>query len=367
MRLHRILGSMLVMQLAAGCGGSSSKNDSGHVAAPDARGTGGAPATGGTTGSDAALTTCSGFTTLAGGYVNSGALHGYAWTAKDTSATTTITPADFSSLTAGSALCASGSVAHTPTFSGWAEIGISINQASGGASAGTYIPTTSGINVHITNPGASQLRIVLYGPNAATDPNNSWCAPVLAPGGFIPWTTFNTKCSDGSGAPYARQAIQSIAVLAPDNDTTATTFNFCLDCLSESGVPTGAGGATGTGGAVHLDGAVGTGGVVGTGGTVRLDGAVGTGGVVATGGTTSSGGVDGGTVVTPEAGVSDVPAPTDLPVASPEVGKADLPLVTPDAPIATPDTNAPDTTCTPVCTSKHCGDDDGCGGKCQGT
>ena len=363
MRLHRILGTMLVLQLAVGCGGSSSNGGAGLDAAR----------TGGATGGDAAVTTCSGFSTLAGGYVNSGALHGYAWTAKDTSATTTITPADFSSLTAGSALCASGSVAHTPTFSGWAEIGISINQASGGASAGTYIPTTSGINVHLTNPGASQLRIVLYGPNAATDPNNSWCAPVLAPGGFIPWTTFNTKCSDGSGTPYARQAIQSIAVLAPDNDTTATAFNFCLDCLSESGVPTGAGGATGTGGAVRLDGAVGTGGVVatggavGTGGVVATGGAVGTGGVVTTGGTTSSGGVDGGTVVKPEAGVSDVPAPTDLPVVSPEAGTADLPPVTTDAPIVTPDTNPPDTICTPVCTSKHCGDNDGCGGKCQGT
>ncbi len=362
MRLHRILGTMLVLQLAVGCGGGSSNGGPGL----DAARTGGAPATGGATGSDAAVTTCSGFTTLAGGYVNSGALHGYAWTAKDTSATTTITPADFSSLTAGSALCASGSVAHTPTFSGWAEVGISINQASGGASAGTYFPTTSGINVHLTNPGASQLRIVLGGPNAATDPNNTWCAPVLAPGGFIPWTTFNTKCSDGSGAPYARQAIQYIAVLAPDNDTTATAFNFCLDCLSESGVPTGAGGAIGTGGAT------GAGGATGTGGAVRLDGAVGTGGVVGTGGTTSSGGVDGGTVVGLEAGVSDVPAPTDLPVASPEVGKADLPPVTTDTPIATPDTNtpdvnAPDTICTPVCTSKHCGDNDGCGGKCQGT
>jgi hypothetical protein len=82
--------------------------------------------------------------------------------------------------------------------------------------------------------------------------------------------------------------------------------------------------------------------------------------VVGTGGTTSGGGVDGGTVVGPEAGVKDIATPTDLPLDT-----TDTPILPPDTNVA--DTYVPDTICTPVCTSKHCGDDDGCGGKCSGT
>ena len=262
-RARNGLAVLLWVGLAAGCGGNSS-GESGKDSGPDgaqvpSTGGGGAVtsdgavASGGVTGTGGNTLACSGFTTLAGGYVKSGALHGYAWLSKDTYPATTMSPSDFSALTAGSPLCVSGSVAHSLNWDAWIELGISINQAPGGATSGTYVPASLGININLSNPGGSQLRVMLIGTNGASDPNDNWCAPIVAPGGFIPWSQFNTKCADNSGTPYAGQALQSIAVMVPDNNTTSTPFNFCVHCLAESGAPSGSGGTGGTDGSTSGD------------------------------------------------------------------------------------------------------------------
>jgi hypothetical protein len=76
--------------------------------------------------------------------------------------------------------------------------------------------------------------------------------------------------------------------------------------------------------------------------------------------------VDVGPVLAVEAGVVDVPAGSDSPAITPDAGK-DIQSVSSDGPLVTPDATTSDATCVPVCTGKHCGDSDGCGGTCSGT
>ena len=85
--------------------------------------------------------------------------------------------------------------------------------------------------------------------------------------------------------------------------------------------------------------------------------------------------VDVGPVLAVEAGVVDVPAGSDGLAVTPDAGKdiqsvsSDGPLFTPDATTSdatAPDAAASDATCAPVCSGKHCGDSDGCGGTCSG-
>jgi hypothetical protein len=204
------------------------------------------------------------FKTDAGGYVTTGTWHGYAWTTT-AGTTTTIIPSDFSTLAAGDPLCASGTVGAQADFGGVGVLGVNLNQAAEASSPTLAVtPTMAGITVQIDNRGGSPLRVQLQGPDGATSATDRWCAPIMAPGGFIPWSSFNTKCWDGTGTAYSRQPLVSASVIVPGTATTAVPFNYCLNGLAESNAP----GASGTGGATGNGGATGAGGAgTGAGGT----------------------------------------------------------------------------------------------------
>lgn len=163
------------------------------------------------------------------GYVTSGAWHGYAFTYQSTNSGT-ISPACptpcFSG--AGAYLCASGSLNVDPTFGAVAELGIHLNQDSTdpGGSGATVATTGTGltVNVHVKS-GAANARVQVQ-----DDKSNRWCALLPANGqGTIPWTSFNSKCWDGSGTAYAvGTPISQAAIVVPSDGAAARPFDFCL-------------------------------------------------------------------------------------------------------------------------------------------
>jgi hypothetical protein len=183
----------------------------------------------------------------AGGYVVNGDWHGYAWTTA-IGAGTTISPADFTALATGDPLCASGTVGPLADYGGMAALGVNLNQAAVEPNPPlTVTPTADGIVVGVQNRGGSALRLQIQGPNGGADPNDRWCAPISGSGGLLPWTMFNTKCWDNTGAAYAKQPLQSAMILVPGGNQKAVPFDFCLtNLLASDAVPLDAGGATGT-------------------------------------------------------------------------------------------------------------------------
>jgi hypothetical protein len=235
---------------AGGSTGPIGTGGTGPISWPQG-GTGGAPAGGpvgypdGSAGADTGSVSLpqSGAGVNDGGYVVSGNWHGYAWTTA-VGAGSTINPADFSAVLAGSSLCASGSVAPLADFSGMAALGINLNQAELPPNPPAAVtPTGDGIVVGINNKLGTALRIQIQGPNGSTDANDRWCAPVSGKGGLVPWTAFNTKCWDNTGAAYAKQPLQSAMVLVPGGNKPAVQYDFCITGLfpSDAAPPTAGG------------------------------------------------------------------------------------------------------------------------------
>ena len=222
---------------------------------------GSGPNGGGTTGAGGTGNASTAFKTDMGGYVTTGSWHGYAWTTA-AGMTTMITPADFSALAAGDPLCVSGTVGAQADFGGVGVLGVNLNQDAAASSPMlTVTPSMAGIDVRVDNRGGSPLRVQIQGPDGATSATDRWCAPITAPGGFIPWSSFNTKCWDGTGTAYSRQPLVSAGIIVPGTATTPVPFNYCLTGLAESNGPgmSGAGGATGAGGRTGAGGAITTG------------------------------------------------------------------------------------------------------------
>jgi hypothetical protein len=94
--------------------------------------------------------------------------------------------------------------------------------------------STGGVDVQIDNLEGTPLRLQLNGPNAATDPLEQWCAPILPTGGITTWDSFSYQCWTGEGAAYpVDQAITSVEVVVPGS-TVPTPFDFCVDELAEA-------------------------------------------------------------------------------------------------------------------------------------
>jgi Glycosyl hydrolase family 12 len=185
-----------------------------------------------------------------GGYLVSGAWHGYVWTSASGTGST-ISPLDFSMNTAGQPFCAMGTVAPMADYSGTAIVGYNLDQATGMNSAtNTVVPSATGLVVNVANTGMSTLRVQLQGPNGATDATQRWCATITGTGGTIPYSSFNTACWDGTGTAYAGQPIVAAQILVPGDNLVAVPYNFCLNSISDGPpvVVTGGGGA-GSGGA----------------------------------------------------------------------------------------------------------------------
>ncbi|HET9933368.1 MAG TPA: hypothetical protein VFQ35_21840 [Polyangiaceae bacterium] len=193
---------------------------------------------------------------LPNGYWAVGSWKGRAW-GKTTGTGSTMMPAAFDSVPFGMPYCASGSVGPMSDYSGTATVGVNLNQeADPSAPANPVTPTKDGITVNVTNRGGSALRVELRGPNAETDTAQRWCASIMGSGGFIPWSSFNTACWDGSGAAYNREPIVSAAILVPGSNSNAVSYDVCLNSLNEGmpGATSGSGGASGGGGASSSSG-----------------------------------------------------------------------------------------------------------------
>lgn len=204
-------------------------------------GTGGTGGTGGLGGSAGSGGSAGGDGGPNGGYITAGSWKGYAWTA--TGGDATIMPADFGDVT-GFPLCASGQL--QAGNDNVAMVGWNLNQApEDGEPALTVEPTLEGIFVEIENPGGSELRMQIQGPNGATDANDRWCAIIPGTGGFIPFEAFNTECwAGGMGTNYAGQPVVAAIVLVPGKMAGVTNFDFCITSLAESdedGGPVGTG------------------------------------------------------------------------------------------------------------------------------
>jgi len=220
-----------------GTGGSAS---GGSIGSGGSTGNGGASPTGGSTGSGGTTgtggSTSTAYTVGDGGYVTSGPWMGYAFTATDGKSATTISPTDFSTVTAGESLCVSGTVAATADYSAVAILGINLNQAAtANAVAGTWTPTGSGINYELYDLQGTDLRIQIQAAGGDTNASLRWCVdtqtyyqPTIA------WSRFNTACWDGSGTDYdGTTPLQSIMVVVPGS-TTDIPYNFCIQFIDRA-------------------------------------------------------------------------------------------------------------------------------------
>ncbi len=173
-----------------------------------------------------------GFVVSGGGYVTSGPWQGYAWTDTELpSLGSAISPADFSAV-AQAPLCVSGTVGADPAYGSFAMLGVYLNMPpdGGAGSALPWVPTGSGISYSGTNSGGSTLRLQLIGASGA--PEDNWCALLAATSGSIPWSSFNTRCWDGSGTAYdAHVPLKAVAIVVP-GAPSAIPFDFCLLGLS---------------------------------------------------------------------------------------------------------------------------------------
>jgi hypothetical protein len=170
-----------------------------------------------------------------GGYYESGAWHGYAWTAP-VGEGTTVEPADFSTLASGSPFCVSGVVGPADDYSGVSLLGFNVNQAQTADGGGdppieTATPTAMGIAVSFDKTVASTLRIQIQGPNGETDANDRWCWEIADPAGpvFAPYSEFNTECwQGGEGTPYANQPLAAVVFTVPGSNVNPVEFDYCI-------------------------------------------------------------------------------------------------------------------------------------------
>jgi len=197
--------------------------------APTLNTTGGTPATGG-------AGTAGGSSSVDGSYYVGGVWSGYMWDSA-TGTGSTITPADFTAHTPGTAFCVSGTVGPMTDYSGVALLGFNINQAKDATALGTWTPATissGGVTVNVSNNGTSTLRVQIQGPSGATDATDRWCATMITfnQAVTIPWSSFNTSCWDGLGTRYAGQPLEAVMVLVPGDNLYSVPYSFCLNSIS---------------------------------------------------------------------------------------------------------------------------------------
>jgi len=245
-----------IASLAIACGPSGGgttavKDASAPDAAEEAGGSEGGSLDGGDAGAldagDGGIPpTCGSLELGAGSIYTSGALHGLAVTIANQE--TTITPADFSSVPAGSPLCVQGTVVNPAQGYGYAELALVVDEDAltaslpvdagmdAAADAGmttsyefnSIVPTSDGLIVHVRNTGNSPLSLCLNGAN-----DDAWCIDDLSHGPFFPWSSFRDNFGTGVVA-YDRQPIVTIYLNASVAGSAATPFAFCLDNLAEA-------------------------------------------------------------------------------------------------------------------------------------
>jgi len=168
-----------------------------------------------------------------GPFYSSGTIKGHFWTSQS-GVGTTLTTTGYAVPVATAPVCIQGSVVATPDYNSNANLGLNLNQLQGQIPM-AFTPTLAGLQLEVTNPGMSPLRIQIQTENGA----GNWCAVVTGAGGFIPWTDFNTACWDGSGTAYARQPISTANLQVPGGTTAAIPYDLCLNRLAETAAPVG--------------------------------------------------------------------------------------------------------------------------------
>lgn len=232
-----------------GAGGTAPAGTGGTVSAPV--GTAGSAGSAGTgteipTGSGFALTPVNGFVS---GASNEAGIQGYFYTYSDAAGTppgaTTIQPADFA-MSAGSAICVSGSAsqvltpagATVPAYGQYWGGGVALNLAD----PGNMMPIqgwdrgpVTGFSFNITGdqiPVGAQLRfnVTLFG--VAGDP---YCASGLSAGpNTIRFSDLNQACynTPPGGAVPATAQLQAIQWQVATVTDAATPFDFCIENLT---------------------------------------------------------------------------------------------------------------------------------------
>lgn len=227
-------------------GGSSSVTATSATNASTVTTVGGASSTAAVTTTDASTTTTgAGGTTSAepeGGYYESGAWHGYAWTSPGEVAGTTIAPEEFATHMTGDPYCVAGSVGPDPDYGGVALLGFNVNQAAlpdaGQTEAAILdvVPTGTGIAINFSKAIGSTLRVQIQGLAGETDANDRWCYEIADAAGpvFAPYAEFNTECwTGGMGTAYAMQPISAVVFLVPGDNTEAVEYDFCVDGFAD--------------------------------------------------------------------------------------------------------------------------------------
>jgi len=135
-------------------------------------------------------------------------------------------------------LCYSGNVAAYDDYSGYAMLGLNINQDNNAnTDAENLTLGGAGINVAIENKKHSLIRIQLQDAPDDAGEMNTWCIELDGVGGFFPWTDFNTECwnTEGENAQfYAGEPVNVVAVMVAGHNVKDRAFEFCLRQLSPS-------------------------------------------------------------------------------------------------------------------------------------
>ena len=198
------------------------------------------------------------------GFFVTGALKGYAWTARESdpvTGATTITPPDFTTHVANTPFCLQGTVAADPPssptatdgYQSFAMLGFNVNQAGvpevPGAEpvVGTAVPTGTGLAFSFQQPVASLLRVQLQGLDP-TNPTQRWCAAVPLPDAegraFIRYDAFHQTCYDpltltppGNPGFYARPGVTPAPIAAISfqvpGDIVPVPYNFCINGFTD--------------------------------------------------------------------------------------------------------------------------------------
>jgi hypothetical protein len=176
--------------------------------------------------------------------------HGCAWTGKEATGATTITPMDFVAKPAADAFCVSGSVG--PTYESVALLGFNVGEPppascaykaadSNAAGPPTVAATGEGLAINFVKRGANTaftLRVQIQGPNGHKEgtvgAGDRWCATITEVQGkiFVPYTSFTPECwkAEGMrGTPYAKQPISAVVFNVPGVLSTATPYDFCVN------------------------------------------------------------------------------------------------------------------------------------------
>ena len=196
------------------------------------------------------------------GYYTEKNWHGCAWTGKEKTGATTITPMDFTAKPAKDAFCAEGSVG--PTYESVALLGFNVNEPPtascaykavdpAGAGPASVAATGEGLAINFVKKGsdtAFTLRVQIQGPNGHKDgptgEADRWCATIAEVQGkiFVPYTAFTPKCWDidptKRGTAYAKQPISAVVFNVPGKMAAATPYNFCVNGFTPGTMPSDA-------------------------------------------------------------------------------------------------------------------------------